>query len=385
MFFLLSQGANIKTVTPRGWTAIHLASSRWQEVFPEEVIDQMLVLCPDHVRRVVTSEGWTALHIAAYHDLTDWVAMTLSRDGSDILNLADYAGRSALFYAAKNGHEDMVMILVEAGADVSMVDRFGAGPLMAAARNGHAELVRYFLKHHPEHGKLESKDVWDITAADWAYNSGRRRMLAFLERLVRIEQGDDVSMSEDELEEDEGDEPAWDGVSMFEDEPEEYEGDETDVDEDDETDVDEADSSDVDEDDESEEDGGDEDQQFHDTDDYDVGSDVSEESLLYYSKQEYFVWCDTCTRSINTDETAFKCNDCPYGGWIICEDCATESRGCMDSSHAAGMRARIKITLEKLGEPPIEKDLLHSRTYLHQGLRRPAEGFEYEWYSYIEI
>ena len=50
-----------------------------------------------------------------------------------------------LFYAAMNGHWDVVRLLLEAGAEPDKANRNGATPLYWAARNFHMSVVRLLL------------------------------------------------------------------------------------------------------------------------------------------------------------------------------------------------------------------------------------------------
>ena len=52
-------------------------------------------------------------------------------------------GRSPLLYAAQNGHEAVVKILVEPDdIEVNIKDDHGRSPLSYAARNGHEAVVK---------------------------------------------------------------------------------------------------------------------------------------------------------------------------------------------------------------------------------------------------
>jgi outer membrane protein assembly factor BamB/ankyrin repeat protein len=68
-------------------------------------------------------------------------------------------GVTALTYASRHGHAEVVKALLEAGAEVNVADSFYHGtPLSAAAFEGHAEVVRLLLKHGAKNldGALEN-------------------------------------------------------------------------------------------------------------------------------------------------------------------------------------------------------------------------------------
>ncbi|OQR99197.1 ankyrin 2,3/unc44 [Achlya hypogyna] len=58
---------------------------------------------------------------------------------------AKKAGTTALFYAASSGRVPIVMMLVEAGADVNKHTSIGEYPIYIAAANGHAEVVQILV------------------------------------------------------------------------------------------------------------------------------------------------------------------------------------------------------------------------------------------------
>ena len=74
----------------------------------------------------------------------------------------DY-GRTPLSWAAEKGHEAVVKLLLEKGADVESKDRhYGQTPLSWAARSGHEAVVKLLLEKGAD---VESKDdVWPDAA-----------------------------------------------------------------------------------------------------------------------------------------------------------------------------------------------------------------------------
>lgn len=47
--------------------------------------------------------------------------------------------------AVSHGRQDMVQMLLEAGADINIQDEDGSTALMCAAEHGHIEIVKHFL------------------------------------------------------------------------------------------------------------------------------------------------------------------------------------------------------------------------------------------------
>jgi hypothetical protein len=64
-----------------------------------------------------------------------------------------------------NGHEAIVQLLLEKGAELESKDSGGRTPLSWAARKGHEAVVRLLLK------KLESKDKRGWTSLLWLLGS----------------------------------------------------------------------------------------------------------------------------------------------------------------------------------------------------------------------
>lgn len=90
--------------------------------------------------------GLSGLQIASRHGLAAIVEDFLSTD-SDIKSIPDRNGRTALHEAAQAGWEDIVSILIENGADPSMMDDEGKTPFFYAAECGHAGVISILERH----------------------------------------------------------------------------------------------------------------------------------------------------------------------------------------------------------------------------------------------
>jgi len=108
---------------------------------PETIDFQSL---PEYYRRPMKQSDTTTLLItaAAAGDLRR-VQELLKRPGVQI-DQGDYDRRTPMHLAAGEGHVDVVMVLIENGADVNVEDRWGGRPLDDAVRmnNAAAELLR---------------------------------------------------------------------------------------------------------------------------------------------------------------------------------------------------------------------------------------------------
>lgn len=102
--------------------------------------------------------------------INDAVAAKAALDAGANPNGYDAAGmHAALHYAAKNGHVEMIELLIAAGAEVDVLSRTpfnpGSTPLMDAAMNGRAAAVRALLAHG---ARADAEDSGANTALAWA-------------------------------------------------------------------------------------------------------------------------------------------------------------------------------------------------------------------------
>jgi hypothetical protein len=117
----------------------------------------------------------TGLHLAAYFGVHIAVGVLL---GSNSPDSKDSYGRTPLWWAAGNGHEAVVTLLLEHKADIeSKDDVFSQTPLSWAARNGHEAVITVLLKHKAD---IESKDKDGRTSLSWAAKNGHEAVIKLL-------------------------------------------------------------------------------------------------------------------------------------------------------------------------------------------------------------
>ena len=92
------------------------------------------------------------------------ISLIQTRGGKNIVNKADYRGRTALHLAAKNGEECSVITLLEMGARADMTDLSDRTPLDNAIEFAPDSLNPYFEYAHDMPSPLFESDMEDIVA-----------------------------------------------------------------------------------------------------------------------------------------------------------------------------------------------------------------------------
>jgi hypothetical protein len=101
-----------------------------------------------------------------------------SLDLKDKVNSKDRDDRTPLWWAAKNGYEAVVKLLLESKAEVDSKDsKFGRTPLLLAAKNGHEAVVKLLLESKAE---VDSKDRLGRTPLSWAAENGHEAVVKLL-------------------------------------------------------------------------------------------------------------------------------------------------------------------------------------------------------------
>jgi len=112
-------------------TTLHLLTYRNDPIVEEEEEVEDLTLYP-----------FIAATVA--DDLT--TVKTLLEQGIIDDNKTADLGRTAMWYAAFQGHVEILQLLIEYGSDMEMADLYGRSPLFMASIKGHIDIVRHLLE-----------------------------------------------------------------------------------------------------------------------------------------------------------------------------------------------------------------------------------------------
>ena len=124
----------------------------------------------------------TGLHLSARFGLVLLSRMLLAADFGDSsvdVDSKDTNGRTPLSYAASNGHEAVVKLLVDRDdVEADLKDTDGQTPLSYAAQSGHKAVVKLLVDR--DDVKADSKNTYDQTPLSFAASNGHEAVVKLL-------------------------------------------------------------------------------------------------------------------------------------------------------------------------------------------------------------
>merc|ERR1712025_201609 len=127
---------------------------------------------------VKDSDGWTPLIIACSAGHTELV-LSLLEGGADI-NATTSQGRSSLLYAASKGRSELCSLLLARGGDPLLCDVHGVSPLHRAAGPGHSDVVRMLLASNQANRLIDLQDRFGNSALHLACEEERSEVAQLL-------------------------------------------------------------------------------------------------------------------------------------------------------------------------------------------------------------
>ncbi|XP_067660172.1 putative ankyrin repeat protein RF_0381 [Haliotis asinina] len=117
------------------------------------------------------------LHLACEGGNVEIIKYLLKHDIVDI-NSRDGKGSTPIMHVANDGHEDVFDVLIDKGADVSLVNGDKETILHLACKGGNVEIIKYLLTRNTV--DINSRDNWGLTPVMRAALMGRKNAFDLL-------------------------------------------------------------------------------------------------------------------------------------------------------------------------------------------------------------
>ena len=136
------------------------------------------VLHPRYIGGMATPPLFSGLHCASFFGIVELVTIFINAEGHEV-DQQDCTGRTPLAWAARNGHEGVVQVLLERkNVDPNRLDKNDLTPLGWACIEGHARVVQLLLER--ESVDPTRPDVNDLTPLGWAAIKGHDGVVKLL-------------------------------------------------------------------------------------------------------------------------------------------------------------------------------------------------------------
>ncbi|KAG6576518.1 ankyrin-like protein [Phytophthora cinnamomi] len=174
--FMLRNGANKYVVDKMGVTVWHEAAGNGSVEMLELLVQHDVSLHPNGQEQVDKVMARHPFHYAAVEGKADFVQALLEKKLVDV-NFVDIDGCTALYYAAANGHVDVLQVLLRFGGNPNIAS-IRRSPLHCAVEWHRVECVLLMLQHG---AAMEATDKDGLTPAKVAAQKGFHDLVAILQ------------------------------------------------------------------------------------------------------------------------------------------------------------------------------------------------------------
>ncbi|MDR5854522.1 ankyrin repeat domain-containing protein [Caballeronia sp. LZ062] len=172
----LAQGADPNTVDNTGAPLLVIAARE-----KSDKVGQLLADNQNTDLEKLDSAGENAMMLAALNGDATFVNLLIAKDAE-----VNKKGWTPLHYAATNGHDDIVKILLDHSAYIDAGSPNGTTPLMMAARGGHLSTCKLLLDQGAD---LRVKNQIGMTAVDFARKYNEKDVAEGLQARLDAMQG----------------------------------------------------------------------------------------------------------------------------------------------------------------------------------------------------
>jgi ankyrin repeat protein len=106
----------------------------------------------------VNEQGQTALHMVAANGHKDCLEIFLPYLSTAQVNIKNQEGSTPLHWAALNGRLECVKLLLNSGADATLLNESGRSSVTLAEQQGHLEVVQELLKSYDPEDEDEDEE-----------------------------------------------------------------------------------------------------------------------------------------------------------------------------------------------------------------------------------
>ena len=119
---------------------------------------------------------WNLLHLSSFYGKLDIVRFCVEEKGLDV-DSRDLHENTALHWAARKGHLQVVQDLLSSGADVNMKNKYGYTALHEVAHWGALQVIQHLLSSGAD---VNMKNIYGYTALHLAAREGHRQVVVYL-------------------------------------------------------------------------------------------------------------------------------------------------------------------------------------------------------------